>query len=111
MHPSPPIPPPAGDPPAALPEIKNVPFARRLLLAGRKLLVILLWCGLSLFGTTALLSLSNAYAVASGFPTKITLTFLLQIAASNGLAAALCLLFILLLQKKRRASNAAFDRK
>jgi hypothetical protein len=68
---------------------------------GRMLLMIIPWFGVALFGSTALLSVFNAYAVATGFPTEVTAGQLLLIATTNGLATALCLFIIRKLRRKR----------
>jgi ABC-type multidrug transport system permease subunit len=69
---------------------------------GRMFLLIVLWCGVAVFGSTAILGVFNAYAVAIGFPTNITPRFLLTMATTNALATALCILFIRMLRIEKR---------
>ena len=66
-------------------------------------LLIVLWCGVAVFGSTAILGVFNAYAVAIGFPTNITPRVLLTLATTNALATAFCLFFIRKLRIKKRS--------
>ena len=83
----------------------EAPLPRRspLIKYGRMLLLIVLWSGVALFGSTSILAIFNAYAVATGFPTNVTPRFLLTIALTNGIAAILCSFLLAKLLTKRKA--------